>query len=34
MKVPGKAWLEFEAQPQENDQHSLLIQSAIFAPKA
>jgi hypothetical protein len=33
MKVPGKAWLEFEVQPQEGDPRSLLSQTAIFAPK-
>jgi hypothetical protein len=33
MKLPGKAWLQFEVNPQENDPCSLLIQTAFFAPK-
>jgi uncharacterized protein YbjT (DUF2867 family) len=33
MKVPGKAWLEFEVLPQDGDQRSLLCQTAIFAPR-
>jgi hypothetical protein len=32
MKVPGKAWLQFQAKPHENGQ-SLLLQTAFFAPK-
>jgi len=32
MKVPGGAWLEFLAEPQENGQ-TLLAQTAYFAPK-
>lgn len=33
MKLPGKAWLEFEVQPQEGDPRPVLSQTAIFAPK-
>jgi uncharacterized protein YbjT (DUF2867 family)/uncharacterized protein YndB with AHSA1/START domain len=32
MKVPGRAWLEFEAEPQ-GDRRTLLRQTASFAPK-
>jgi len=32
MKVPGKAWLEFEATPHEGGE-TLLAQTALFAPK-
>ena len=32
MKVPGRAWLQFEAQPQAEDR-TLLLQTAFFAPK-
>jgi hypothetical protein len=32
MKVPGKAWLQFQAKPYENGR-SLLLQTAYFAPK-
>lgn len=32
MKVPGRAWLQFEANPIENGQ-TQLIQTAYFAPK-
>ncbi|RPI82776.1 MAG: DUF2867 domain-containing protein [Chloroflexi bacterium] len=32
MKVPGRAWLQFEVQPLANGM-SQLVQSAIFAPK-
>lgn len=32
MKVPGRAWLQFESLPDSDDQ-SLLIQTAFFAPK-
>jgi uncharacterized protein YbjT (DUF2867 family) len=32
MKLPGRAWLQFEAKPQANNQ-TLLVQTAFFAPK-
>lgn len=32
MKVPGRAWLQFEAKPHGPD-HTILVQSAYFAPK-
>jgi uncharacterized protein YndB with AHSA1/START domain len=32
MRVPGRAWLTFEAKPQEDGQ-TLLVQTAFFAPK-
>ncbi len=32
MKVPGKAWLQFEVTPRAGEQ-SLLAQTAFFAPK-
>ena len=32
MKVPGKAWLQFQVTPRDNDQ-TLLSQTAFFAPK-
>jgi uncharacterized protein YbjT (DUF2867 family) len=32
MKVPGRAWLQFETQRQTDDQ-ALLLQTAFFAPK-
>lgn len=32
MKVPGRAWLQFESKPQTGDQ-TLLQQTALFAPK-
>ena len=32
MKVPGAAWLQFEARPQ-SDNKTLLVQTAFFAPK-
>ncbi len=32
MKVPGRAWLQFEALPHESGQ-TLLVQTAFFAPK-
>jgi uncharacterized protein YbjT (DUF2867 family) len=32
MKVPGRAWLEFEARP-EPDGNTLLLQTAFFEPK-
>jgi uncharacterized protein YbjT (DUF2867 family) len=31
MKVPGRAWLQFETQPEEDG--TLLVQTAYFAPK-
>ena len=33
MKVPGKAWLQFEVKPQEGNSKALLTQTAFFAPK-
>jgi uncharacterized protein YbjT (DUF2867 family) len=33
MKVPGKAWLQFEVKTQDNDARPLLAQTAFFAPK-
>lgn len=33
MKVPGKAWLQFEVKRQEGGSRSTLIQTAFFAPK-
>jgi uncharacterized protein YbjT (DUF2867 family) len=33
MKVPGKAWLQFEVLAQDNDTRPLLVQTAFFAPK-
>jgi uncharacterized protein YbjT (DUF2867 family) len=33
MKVPGKAWLQFEAKSQADDSKTLLTQTAYFAPK-
>lgn len=32
MKVPGKAWLEFQVTPQENGKN-LFVQTAYFAPR-
>jgi len=32
MKVPGRAWLQFESKPQSNGQ-TILRQTALFAPK-
>jgi hypothetical protein len=32
MKVPGRAWLQFETSTVD-EQHSRLIQTAYFAPK-
>lgn len=32
MKVPGRAWLQFESKPQSNGQ-TILQQTALFAPK-
>ena len=31
MKVPGRAWLQFEAQPRDSG-GSLLVQTAFFEP--
>ena len=33
MKVPGKAWLQFEVKAQDHDTRPLLTQTAFFAPK-
>ena len=33
MKVPGKAWLQFEVKAQNHDARPLLTQTAFFAPK-
>jgi uncharacterized protein YbjT (DUF2867 family) len=33
MKVPGKAWLQFEVKTQEHDTRPLLTQIAFFAPR-
>jgi len=33
MKVPGKAWLEFEVKVQDHDTRPFLTQTAFFAPK-
>jgi hypothetical protein len=33
MKVPGKAWLQFEVTVPEGDSHPVLTQTAFFAPK-
>ncbi len=33
MKVPGKAWLQFEVNAQEGGASALLTQTAFFAPK-
>lgn len=33
MKVPGKAWLQFEVVVPEGDSHPILTQTAFFAPK-
>jgi hypothetical protein len=33
MKVPGRAWLEFEVMTQNHEDRPLLIQTAFFAPK-
>ncbi len=33
MKVPGKAWLQFEVKSQDHDTRPLLTQTAFFAPK-
>ncbi|MCC5842616.1 MAG: SDR family oxidoreductase [Verrucomicrobia bacterium] len=33
MKVPGKAWLEFQVEPRDSEPGSILTQTAFFAPK-
>lgn len=33
MKLPGKAWLEFEVRPQAGDPRPLFSQTAVFTPK-
>jgi len=33
MKVPGKAWLQFEVKSRKGDSRPLLVQTAFFAPK-
>jgi uncharacterized protein YbjT (DUF2867 family)/uncharacterized protein YndB with AHSA1/START domain len=33
MKVPGKAWLEFQADAREDGQGAVVTQTAFFAPK-
>jgi hypothetical protein len=33
MKVPGKAWLQFEVKSQDRGMSPFLIQTAFFAPK-
>jgi uncharacterized protein YbjT (DUF2867 family) len=33
MKLPGKAWLQFEVRAQDHDRRPLLSQTAFFAPK-
>lgn len=33
MKLPGKAWLQFEVKTQDHDPRPLLLQTAFFAPK-
>jgi hypothetical protein len=33
MKVPGKAWLQFEVKAQDDDTRPLLTQTAFFAPR-
>ncbi len=33
MKLPGKAWLQFEVKAQDHDPRPLLTQTAFFAPK-
>ena len=32
MKVPGRAWLQFEVTPAENGSGSMISQTAIFDP--
>ncbi len=33
MKVPGRAWLAFEAIPAEDGRQTDLVQTAYFAPR-
>ena len=33
MKLPGKAWLQFEVKTQDRDPRPVLVQTAFFAPK-
>jgi hypothetical protein len=33
MKVLGRAWLQFEATPEPEPDTTLLVQTAVFAPK-
>jgi hypothetical protein len=33
MKLPGKAWLQFEVKTQDRDLRPVLVQTAFFAPK-
>jgi hypothetical protein len=33
MKLPGKAWLQFEVKDQDPDPRPVLVQTAFFAPK-
>ncbi len=33
LKVPGRAWLQFEVNQDEEDRHSLLTQTTFFAPR-
>ncbi len=33
MKVPGKAWLQFQIQKEESSKQAVLIQTAFFEPK-
>jgi hypothetical protein len=33
MKLPGKAWLQFEVKTQDHDPRPVLVQTAFFAPK-
>jgi hypothetical protein len=33
MKLPGKAWLQFQIQDHENSSKTLLTQAAFFEPK-
>lgn len=33
MKLPGKAWLQFEVKTPDRDPRPVLVQTAFFAPK-
>jgi hypothetical protein len=33
IKLPGKAWLQFEVKTQDRDLRPVLVQTAFFAPK-